>query len=73
VIRNLDVNKMAEYKSISTHIYIGLPDAQKRYTIKNKVKTVFFRRFFGYVINQWSNSNASNAHFTVIFLKSFFF
>ena len=43
------------------------------FTIENNVKTVFFRRFLGYLIHQWSNSNAPHTHFTVIFLKSFFF
>jgi len=41
----------------------------KFYDIK-KVKTVFFRRFLGYVIYQWSNYNAPHTHCTVIFLKS---
>ena len=42
----------------------------QHFTIENKVKTVFFRRFLGYVIYQWSTCNL---HILVIFLKSFFF
>ena len=43
-----------------------------KFTLENKAKTVFFRRFLGYVIYQWSNSNAPHTHFTVIFLKSIY-
>ena len=41
-----------------------------KFTLENKAKMVFFRRFLGYVIYQWSNSNAPHTHFTVIFLNS---
>ena len=41
-----------------------------KFAIENIAKTVFFGRFLGYLIGQWSHVNAPHTNLTMNFLKS---